>query len=291
MKRSRVSIGFSYASMIGLAIFFIFPLVFMVMSSFKNDDNLLNDVGSARAFLPVGHLSLNNYFGVFQRIPFGLFLFNSLFVSVVTVVLGLVVNSMIAFAIAKMEWRGKKFVFAVILALLILPFEVLAMPLLYLCAKLPWFSFTGGFHFIQGWFNSYQVQIIPFAASAFSIFLFVQYFKGLPKELDEAALVDGASWFKIYRSIAVPLSGPAFATAAILTFLPMWNAYLWPAITIQDERYRPIMIGLQYFYVNFGTSWGQIMAYLTLLTVPIVILFLGMQKFFVTSVASSGIKG
>ena len=119
----------------------------------------------------------------------------------------------------------------------------------------------------------------------------MQYFKGLPKELDEAALVDGASWFRIYRWIAVPLSGPVFGTVAILTFLPMWNMYLWPAITIQDEKYRSIMLGLQYFYVNFGTSWGQIMAYLTLLTIPIVILFLSMQRFFVTSVASTGIKG
>ena len=291
MKRSRLSLGFSLASMSGLSLFFIFPLVFMVMSSFKSNDSLLQDVSSARAFLPVGHLSLNNYWEVFNRVPFGRFLFNSLFVSTATVLLGLFLNSMIGFAIAKMEWRGKKFILSIILALLILPFDVLAIPMLYLAAKLPWFSFTGGFHFTQGWFNSYQIQILPFAASAFSIFLFVQYFKGLPKELDEAALVDGASWFRIYRSIAVPLSGPVFGTVAILTFLPMWNMYLWPAITIQDEKYRSIMLGLQYFYVNFGTSWGQIMAYLTLLTIPIVILFLSMQRFFVTSVASTGIKG
>ena len=291
MKKSHFTLGFTLLSMIGLSIFFVFPLVFMVMSSLKSNDSLLQDVASARAFLPVGHLSLDNYWQVFNRVPFGRFLFNSLFVSTATVLLGLFLNSMIGFAIAKMEWRGKNFVLAIILALLILPFDVLAIPMLYLMAKLPWISFSGGVHVTQGWFNSYQIQILPFAASAFSIFLFVQYFKGLPKELDEAALVDGASWFRIYRSIAVPLSGPVFGTVAILTFLPMWNMYLWPAITIQDEKYRSIMLGLQYFYVNFGTSWGQIMAYLTLLTVPIVILFLSMQRFFVTSVASSGIKG
>lgn len=291
MKRSRTSFGFSLASMLGLALFFIFPLIFMVMSSFKSNDSLLHDVGSARAFMPVGHLSLNNYLAVFHRVPFGRFLFNSLFVSTATVILGLFVNSLIGFAIAKMEWKGKKFILSIVVALLILPFDVLAIPMLYLVAKLPWVSFSGGFHFTHGWFNSYQVQILPFAASSFSIFLFVQYFKGLPKELDEAALVDGAGWFRIYRSIAVPLSGPVFGTVAILTFLPMWNMYLWPAITIQDEKYRSIMLGLQYFYVNFGTSWGQIMAYLTLLTVPIVILFLSMQRFFVRSVATTGIKG
>jgi multiple sugar transport system permease protein len=263
----------------------------MLMSSFKSNDSLLQDVSSVRAFLPVGDLSLDNYLAVFKRVPFGRFLFNSLFVSTATVVLGLLINSLIGFAIAKMEWRGKNLILGIIIALLILPFDVLAIPMLYLCAKLPWISFAGGFHITQGWFNSYQVQILPFVASAFSIFLFVQYFKGLPKELIEAALVDGASWFRIYRSIAIPLSGPVFGTVAILTFLPMWNMYLWPAITVQDEEYRSIMLGLQYFYVNFGTSWGQIMAYLSLLTVPIVVLFLCMQRFFVTSVASTGIKG
>ena len=116
MKRSRLSHGLSLISMSGLSIFFIFPLVFMVMSSFKSNDSLLQDVNSARAFLPVGHLSLDNYWEVFNRVPFGRFLFNSLFVSTMTVVLGLFLNSMIGFAIAKMEWRGKKIVLSIILA-------------------------------------------------------------------------------------------------------------------------------------------------------------------------------
>ena len=280
-----------YVLAIFLAIFFAFPLVFMVVSSLKPDFNLLQDTGSYRAFLPVGPISFDNYFGVFDRIPFFLFVINSLIVATITTVLGLIVNSMMGFALARMNFKGKNFVFAVIISTLILPFEVMAIPLLYLMVNLPVLSFSGGPHFTKGLFNNYQVQIIPFIASAVSIFLFMQYFKTLPKELDEAARVDGASWFLIYRKIAMPLAGPAIGTVSILTFLPMWNSYIWPVMTVQDERYRPIMVGLQYFYVNFGTAWVQIMAYLTLLTVPVVILFLSMQRFFINSIATTGVKG
>jgi multiple sugar transport system permease protein len=280
-----------YFAAIFLAIFFAFPLVFMVVSSLKPDFNLLQDTGSYRAFLPVGPISFDNYQGVFDRIPFFMFVMNSLIVATITTVLGLIVNSMMGFVLARMSFRGKNPIFAIIISTLILPFEVMAIPLLYLMVNLPVISFDGGFHITKGLFNNYQVQIIPFIASAVSIFLFMQYFKTLPKELDEAARVDGASWFMIYRKIAMPLAGPAIGTVAILTFLPMWNSYIWPVMTVQDERYRPIMVGLQYFYVNFGTAWGQIMAYLTLLTIPVVILFLSMQRFFVNSIATTGVKG
>jgi len=280
-----------YFLAIFLTIFFAFPLVFMVVSSLKPDFNLLQDTGTYRAFLPVGPISFDNFLGVFDRIPFFLFVTNSLIVATITTVLGLIVNSMMGFALARMSFKGKNFIFAVIISTLILPFEVMAIPLLYLMVNLPVLSFSGGPHFTKGLFNNYQVQIIPFIASAVSIFLFMQYFKTLPKELDEAARVDGASWFLIYRKIAMPLAGPAIGTVSILTFLPMWNSYIWPVMTVQDERYRPIMVGLQYFYVNFGTAWGQIMAYLTLLTVPVVILFLSMQRFFINSIATTGVKG
>ena len=289
----KISLGrvVSYFAAIVFTILFAFPLVFMVMSSLKPDFNLLQDVGTARSFLPGGPISFDNYVGVYDRIPLVRFIFNSLLVSTITVVIGLFVNSMLGFALARMEFRGKNIVFAVIISTLILPFEVLAIPLLYLMVKAPWVSFEGGFHITQGIFNNYQVQILPFIANAVSVFLFMQYFKSLPKELDEAALVDGASWFMIYRKIAMPLAGPAIGTVSVLTFLPMWNSYIWPVMTVQDEEFRPIMVGLQYFYVNFGTAWGQIMAYLTILTIPVVVLFLSMQRFFVNSLATTGIKG
>jgi len=142
-----------------------------------------------------------------------------------------------------------------------------------------------------GWLNSYQVQIIPFIADALTVFLFVQYFRDLPIELVEAARAEGASWGQVYRKIVIPLSGPVLATAAILKFLMMYNnQFLWPIIVVQEETYRPIMVGLQYFF-QLNTAWGEIMAYLTIITVPVLIFYLTLQRAFIASIAATGVKG
>lgn len=279
-----------YLLLIMFALFFIFPMVLMIVSSFKPDDQLLRDTSSFRAFVPYGDLSLDNYRGVFDRVPAGRFILNSLAVSFLTVGLGLVVNSMAGFALTRVRFPGQKIVLAVIIATLILPLEAIAIPLLMVVTKLPWLVFDGGVSIEQGWLNSYQVQILPFVANSFTIFLFAQQFKSLPQSLDEAALMDGASWFGIYRKIAVPLSGPTFATAAILTWLPIWNAYLWPLMVVQEEDKRPVMLGVQYFF-QLDVAWGEIMAYLTLITLPILVIFLVLQRAFIESIASSGVKG
>jgi multiple sugar transport system permease protein len=274
-----------------LVIAFAAPMVFMFMSSFKPDAQIFRDIPGWRAFFPVGDLSLNNYRGVFERVPFSQFLFNSIFVSLITVGLGLFINSLAAFGLSRLRWRGQKFVLAAIIATLIVPFETFALPLVWWVNKLPWLEFNDFTPALTtGWLDTYRVQILPFVASAFSIYLFYQYFTSIPTELDEAARVDGAGWFRIYRSVVMPLSGPAIATVAILTFLPMWNAYLWPLMVIQSEELRPVMIGIQYFQ-QLETSWGQIMAYASMITVPILILFLAFQRSFINSIASAGVKG
>jgi multiple sugar transport system permease protein len=274
-----------------LVIVFAAPMVFMFMSSFKPDAQIFADIPGWRAFFPVGDLSLNNYRGVFERVPFSQFLFNSIFVSLITVGLGLFINSLAAFGLSRLRWRGRGFVLAAIIATLIVPFETFALPLVWWVNKLPWLEFNDFTPALTtGWLDTYRVQILPFVASAFSIYLFYQYFTSIPTELDEAARVDGAGWFRIYRSVVMPLSGPAIATVAILTFLPMWNAYLWPLMVIQSEELRPVMIGIQYFQ-QLETSWGQIMAYASMITVPILILFLAFQRSFINSIASAGVKG
>jgi len=141
-----------------------------------------------------------------------------------------------------------------------------------------------------GWLNTYHVQIVPFLADALTIFLFVQYFKDLPKELIEAARLDGASWFDVYRLVIVPIAGPVFATAAILKFLLMYNQYLWPLMVTQSEQFRPVMVGLQYFF-QLNTAWGEVMAYLSMITIPVLAFYLLLQRAFIASIASTGIKG
>lgn len=270
-----------------IAVIFIFPLIFMVMSSLKPDQQLLDDTASLRAFLPVGDISLDNYVAAFHRAPVGLFILNSVIVTGVTVALSLVVCSAAAFAFVFVDWKGRNVMLSLILATLIVPFETIAIPLLLVASKLPWIGLEG---LTWGWLNSYRVQIVPFIADGLTIFLFVQYFKDLPGELIEAARVEGASWGQIYRRIVMPLAGPVLATAAILKFLVMYNQYLWPLMVTQEEGYRPVMVGLQYFF-QLNRAWGEIMAYLSLITVPVLAFYLYLQKAFIASIASTGVKG
>lgn len=276
-----------YAVLILIAVLFCFPLVFMVVSSFKPDQQLLQDASNLRAFLPVGDISLNNYSAIFQRAPVGLFIFNSVFITAITVALSLALCSAAGFAFTFISWRGRDLALGIILATLIVPFETTAIPLLLIASKLPWIGMDG---LTFGWLNSYRVQIIPFVADGLTIYLFVQYFKDLPHELIEAARVEGASWFQIYRRIVMPLSGPVLATAAILKFLAMYNQYLWPIMTVQAEGYRPVMVGLQYFF-QLNVVWGEVMAYLSLITLPVLAFYLYLQKAFIASIASTGVKG
>jgi len=274
-----------------LVLLFALPIVFMFVSSFKPDAQIFADLTSVRAFFPVGDVSLDNYRGVFDRVPAERMLLNSIGVSLTTVALGILINSMAAFALSRVRWRGRQLLLTALIATLIVPFETFALPLVWWVNKLPWLEMNGfSLTLTEGWLDTYQVQILPFVANAFSIYLFYQFFSSIPRELDEAARVDGASWFGIYRRVVMPLSGPAVATVAILTFLPAWNSYLWPLMVVQSEERRPVMIGLQYFF-QLNVSWGQIMAYSSMITIPVLVLFLAFQRAFISSIASAGVKG
>lgn len=289
MPRHRVvGIALRYVLLAWIALVFVFPIVFMIVSSLKPDLQLLRDSGSLRAFLPVGDLSFGNYAAAFDRAPIVRFVFNSVFITGATLVWSLLLCSLAAFSFVFLEWKGRAIVLSVILATFIVPFETIAIPLLLIVNNLPWIGLDG---FKIGWLNSYHVQIIPWIADALTIFLFVQYFKDLPRDLVEAARVDGATWLQVYRRVIIPLSGPVLATAAILKFLAMYNnQFIWPIIVVQEETYRPIMVGLMYFF-QLNTAWGEIMAYLTIITVPVLAFYLALQKAFIASIASTGIKG
>jgi len=276
-----------YALLFLGAVIFVGPLLFMVMSSLKPDAQLLSDTSSLRAFLPVGDISLSNYFAAFQRAPVATFIFNSVFVTALTVVLSLFICSMAAFSFVFMKWRGRDVVLAIIIATLIVPFETIAIPMLIVVNNLPWIGPEG---ISVGWLNSYRVQIVPFISDGLTIFLFVQFFKDLPRELIEACRVEGATWFQIYWRVAMPLSGPVIATAAILKFLYMYNQYLWPLMVTQAEEYRPVMVGLEYFR-QLNPVWGELMAYLSVITVPVLAFYLVLQRAFISSIASTGVKG
>ncbi|WP_342076924.1 carbohydrate ABC transporter permease [Yoonia sp. SS1-5] len=270
-----------------IAIIFVFPLIFMVMSSLKPDLQLLRDTSSIRAFLPVGDISLSNYTAAFNRAPVATFIFNSVLVTGITVLLSLLFCSLAAFSFVFLNWKGRNLLLSIVLATLIIPFETIAIPLLLLVSQLPWIGLDG---LQTGWLNTYRVQIIPWIADGLTIFLFVQFFKDLPRDLIEASRVEGASWIQIYCRVVMPLAGPVVATAAILKFLVMYNQYLWPLIVVQQETYRPVMVGLGYYF-QLNPAWGEIMAYLTVITVPVLAFYLVLQRAFIASIASTGVKG
>jgi len=284
--RRGVRTGSNYLIMTLLGLFFLFPIVFMLVSSIKNDETqVMADMSSLYAFVPRGDLGFKNYSDVFHALEFGRLLFNSTFIMLVTVVTGLIVNSLVAYALARLRFKGRDALLSVIITLIIVPFEAVAVPLLLFVNRLPWF---GG---ATTWLNTYHVQIIPFVADAFSIFLFYQFFINIPKDLEEAAVVDGASLFRIYRTIILPLSKPIFATVAILQALANWNRFLWPLMVTRGVEVRPLTVGMQSFFGQDPRLWGDLMAFAAMITIPVLVIFLLFQKWFVQSVASTGIKG
>ncbi|MFP4199221.1 MAG: carbohydrate ABC transporter permease [Halanaerobium sp.] len=267
----------AYIIMLILSIFFIFPLFYMISVSLNPDEtSILRNMASVRAFFP-GQISLKNFFDVFERMPFARFLFNSTFIVSTTIIIGLLTNSMMAFALARLRWKGRALIVSGVVALMIIPFEAIAVPLLLITNRL-------------GWLDSYHVQIIPFIANPLYIFLLFQFFKNFPSELEEAAIIDGANWFGIYWRIALPLSKPILSSVAILHFLMQWGSFLWPLMVTRGPEYRPLTVAMEVFFGQYPRNWGDIMAFAAMITIPVLLLFLYLQDTYVNTVARSGIK-
>ncbi|TNF96075.1 MAG: carbohydrate ABC transporter permease [Gammaproteobacteria bacterium] len=267
----------TYIALLMLAMLFLSPILFMLIGSLKPDTRVLMEAGSLKAFVPV-EVGLDNYRDVFARVDFGRYLVNSLFITGMVVLMGLVVNSMAGYAFARLEWRGRKLLFALVLAILILPLEAIAVPLFYQVTMF-------------GWRDTYLVQILPFIANAFSIYLFYTFFLGLPRELEDAARIDGAGVLRTFIMIIVPNSKPAFATVAILTFLMQWGIFLWPLMVTSGEAVRPLPLAIATFYTLPPLQWGDIFAFGVLMVLPILLVFLFFQRWFVRGVVATGIKG
>jgi len=276
--QKRIGVILGYIALLALGFFFLFPTIAMIVLSLQPDETTITmDMGSIWMFIPKT-ISLQNYADVFKRVNFPLAFMNSVIIVGTTIIFGLVVNSLIAYSLARMDWKGRGVVLAFVVALMIIPFEAIAVPLLKVTN---WF----------GWLNSYHIQIIPFVADAFSIFLFYQFFIGIPKELEEAALVDGAGRFRMYWNIIIPLSLPVFATVAILQFIFKWGTLLWPLMVTRGPQYMPLPLAMNTLYGQAPFLWGDRFAFATLMTLPTLTVFLVFQKWFVQSVASTGVKG
>jgi multiple sugar transport system permease protein len=277
-RQGRRNLVAQYVLLVLLAAFFLFPLVYMYVSSFKPDDAVLADSASFTAFLPTPFAGLQNYVDAVDRASVLRVFVNSTVISVCIVGLGLVVNSLFGYALARLRFRGRRPMIAVMIALIIIPFEALAIPLLLLSAKV-------------GILDTYLVQILPFVANPLYVYLFYTFFLNVPRDLEEAARVDGASPMRIFVSIVAPLAKPAYATMAILGFLFSWGQFLWPVMVTRGVSVRPLPLGIGVFKTTPPVQWGDIMAYAALMTLPLLVVFLIFQRHFVEGVARSGVKG
>ena len=242
---------------------YLAPLLLLLLGSLHSDE------GAA--------WTLGNYPDVFRRVPFPRYFFNSVWIAAWTVGLGLVVNSLAGYALARLRFRGRALLFAAVVLSALLPFEAVAVPLFYACSRL-------------GFRDTYVVQILPFVANSFSLMLFYTFFLDFPKELEEAARVDGATAWTVYLQVVLPNSGPVVATAAILTFLASWNNYLWPLLVTGGEKVRPLPLAIAEFHTLPPLHWGDIYAFGVMMVMPTVCVFLLFQRAFVQSFARSGIK-
>jgi multiple sugar transport system permease protein len=276
-KRVGVNLISSYILAIGLALLFIAPIAFMFVASLKPDELVLSQAGSWQGFIPLP-ASVQNYQDVFDRVNFSRFFLNSIFITSMVVLAGLFVNSLAGYALARLRWQGRATLLLVVLTLMIIPFEAIAVPL--------FFQIT-----LLGWRNTYLAQILPFIANSFSIYLFYTFFIGLPKELEEAARIDGASIVRTYFEIIVPISKPVFATVAILTFLTQWGSFLWPLMVTIDESVRPLPVAIAAFQTLPPIQWGDLMSFGVMMVAPMLLVFLLFQKWFVAGVAATGTKG
>lgn len=221
--------------------------------------------------------TFESYINIWERIPFGRFFLNSVVFAGGVTVISLTLDSMTAFALSRLPLPGRNAIFVVVLIALMLPFQVTFIPLYVTVFQL-------------GWLNSFTGLIVPRASNAFGIFLLRQSFMTLPRELDEAARVDGAGNFYIYSRIVLPLSGPVLATLAIFHFMYNWNDYLWPLLITSSPDMRTLPAGLALFMGQHVIEYSVVMAGATLALAPLVLAFMLVQKHFVRSIAMTGLK-
>ena len=256
-----------------LALIVIAPFVWMILTSFK-------DMSEIYVYPPKWlpeKFNFDNYVKAFTAAPFGRYYFNSLVVAFAVTLGQLITCSMAAFAFARLRFKGRDVLFYVFLGTMMIPYNVTMIPSFMV---LYWL----------GWIDTYYALIVPGLASAFGTFLLRQFFMTIPRELEEAAYIDGASRFQVLRKIIVPLAKPALATLAIFTFMGVFNDFIWALIVINSEQMQTVQLGLAIFRDRYLTEWDLLMAGSVTAVLPILIVFFFAQKYFIKGITLSGLK-
>lgn len=260
-------------------IFIVVPFLWIAASSFKPNDQVMADVApfSLNTFFPVP-FTFEAFGYLFQEGLIGSILI-TVFVGLTTVVFGVLLNSMAGFSFAKFDFPGKRLLFGLVLISFLVPFEAIAVPLYITVQKL-------------GWGDTILALIVPALAHGLSIFLFRQFFLGIPSDLVDAALIDGAGWFKIFWKIFLPLSKPAIITASLLLFLSQWQSFIWPLIAVQSKNLRMVQVAIAYLTRDeFVLYWNRYAAAAFLVGIIPLFLIFPLQKYYVRGISTSGLKG
>ncbi|MFA6075294.1 MAG: carbohydrate ABC transporter permease [Negativicutes bacterium] len=253
------------------ALIALFPFVWAFITSLK-------PTAEANNFsIPLDKMSFDNYLYIMKKFPYLRWFANSLAVCLGVTIGSIFINSLAGYALARMNFKGRKVMFWLVLAMMMVPVQVLLVPQYVILAKL-------------GWINTYQGLIVPYLFSCFGTFMMRQFFLSIPRSLEEAAMIDGAGRFTIFWKIIFPLAKPAVAAQFILTFVGMWNEFLWPSLIAKRQEMYTLTVGLNSFYNQYAQYWDQIQAGVMLLSIPAVAIFIIFQKQFVEGMTMGAVK-
>lgn len=273
--KQRFSALFVYLLLTVFALFFIIPFLWIVSTSLKGDSQIFT---IPPLWIP-DHFHWENYVNVFKRIPFFMYLKNSVFITTVSIIGTVLSSSLVAYAFGCLQWKGRDTLFVLVLVTMMMPAQVIMIPVFVLFKEI-------------GWLNTFKPLTIPafLGGGAFNIFLLRQFFMTIPKDLLDSARLDGCSEFRIYWNIVLPLAKPALATVSILTFMFSWNDFLGPLIYLSDKTKGTIALGLGTFVGQHVTEWSLLMAASFLMMLPMLVIFFVFQKYFIQGFMMSGLK-
>ncbi|MEB3198741.1 MAG: carbohydrate ABC transporter permease [Candidatus Sericytochromatia bacterium] len=288
MKQTVGKVGMRYLAMCAVAVFAIGPFLWLLVTALRGDGE---NIFQYPPVLWPEQPTLKNFEAVWVAVPFGRYVANSVVVALASVLLNLVLASLAAYPLARMRFRGRDFAFFAILATMMVPFPVIMIPLFTIVMKL-----HGGLMAVvpegaQSEYWLYSWLVLPTGVSAFGIFLLRQAFAAIPKELEEAVLMDGGNVWDIWRKVMLPLSRPALATLAIFTFVGSWGDFLWPLVVLNDPQLYTLPVGVAYLAGTFSANWRLIAAGSVIAVIPIVVFFLLMQRHFIGDATAGAVKG
>ena len=271
----------THSFLILMSLLSLFPFIWLISTALKGSDE--NIFQYPPVFIPK-NFTFENFTGVWKQIPFLLYFFNSFIVAGFTVILNLIFSSLAAYPLARMNFKGKNFIFGLVLATIMIPFQAIMLPIYLIVLKL---HLVDSYGIVMG----YLGLILPFAVNAFGIFLMRQAFLAIPKEMEEAAFIDGCSVFNIWKKILLPMTAPTLAVLAIFTFIGSWGEFLWPSIMLTKESMYTLPVGINNLQGMFSANWRFVAAGSIISTIPIIIFFLAMQRYFISGENDGAVKG